>query len=76
MTIDVESLQEFSPAELLKLVRVAIAEQLQYGRIITVRNKTLQAASLFELQQLENTLESKTAASRGRIRNFVRRRRS
>lgn len=76
MAIDVQALQTFTDAELLVLVRVAIAEQLQFGRIITVRNKTLQMASLQELQAFEKTMTAKAAASRGRIRNYVRRKRS
>ncbi len=77
MAIDLNSLQEFSDAELLKLVRLAIAEIAAYGQIRTIRNKTIQAAQLRDLQALQVELGSKvSAATTGRVRNYVRRRRS
>lgn len=77
MTIDVESLQEFTDAELLKLTRLAIAELLQWGQLRTVRGRTFQSATLDELQDLERQISARiTGASSGRIINKARRQRS
>ena len=62
MTIDLESLQEFTDAELLLLTRRAIAEHLAHGRLVTIREKSFQGASLQELQDLEANLTAKISA--------------
>lgn len=75
MTIDTAALQEFTDAELLKVVRLAIAEIGLYGQINTCRNKTIQMAQLRDLELLRDKLEAKTSPP-AIAKNYIRRRRS
>lgn len=74
MTIDVNSLQTFSDADLLKIVKVAIAEVTLYGRLVTVRERTLERMDLKQLEDLRNDLESRiNRAAAGRVVSYAKR---
>lgn len=73
MPIDFDALQTVSADDLLKAVNLAIAEIALYGQVRSVREKSIQAASLEELRTLRDRLQAEANAAGGRARNYIKR---
>lgn len=58
--IDVDQLQTFSPADLLKITNHAIAMILMSGQSYTINGRTFTKANLVELYELRRNLELET----------------
>lgn len=65
MTINVDNIQTFTDAELLKLVRYAIAQITVRGGSYSVAGRTFTSASIGELRSLERELDARVAAASG-----------
>lgn len=76
MAIDVSALTAYTDAQLLTIVKNAIAEVTHYGRMLTVRERALERADLADLMKLRDDLEARIArTSGGRVVSYARRKR-